>query len=150
MGVVYVIHTSVLTLRFTATAMDPHSTRSQFNRRGPKAGPPSRNTSEKISMQDTVKMPSNRAKTDETSNLLIRRPIATNSRVKQDEMVRRNMYLSFVINALQQKSNVGFQEISSFPMSHFVGRFAVFRRARCSVQFILNVVNDIFNKHVII
>jgi RNA polymerase I-specific transcription initiation factor RRN3 len=52
--------------------------------------------------------PKKRAKTDETSNLLIRRPIATNSRVKQDEMVRRNMYLSFITNALQQKSNVGF------------------------------------------
>jgi RNA polymerase I-specific transcription initiation factor RRN3 len=87
--------------------MDPHSTHSQFNRRGPKAGPLSRPTSEKNSTQDTVKMlPKKGEKTDDT-DLFIRRPIATNSRVKQDEMIRRNMYLSFVTNAFQLKSNVG-------------------------------------------
>ncbi|KAG5648819.1 hypothetical protein DXG03_000168 [Asterophora parasitica] len=37
--------------------------------------------------------------------LLVRRPIATNSRVKQDEKYRKDMYLAFVHNALQQKSN---------------------------------------------
>ena len=37
---------------------------------------------------------------------VIRRPLATNSRVKQDEIFKRDMYLSFVSNALQQKTNV--------------------------------------------
>jgi len=40
------------------------------------------------------------------ASLLVQRPIATNSRVKQDEKYRRDMYLAFVNNALQQKSNV--------------------------------------------
>jgi RNA polymerase I-specific transcription initiation factor RRN3 len=94
-------------IHFTDAAMDPHSTRSQFNRREPKAGPPSRVISEKIVTQDTVKMPpKKKAKTEETCNLLIRRPIATNSRIKQDEIVKRNMFLSFVTNALERKSNV--------------------------------------------
>ncbi len=83
--------------------MDPHSTRSQFNRRTPKAGPLSRSVSEKSLIQDNAKMPSKkRAKTD----TLVRRPIATNSRVKQDEMMKRDMYLLFVTNALQEKLNV--------------------------------------------
>lgn len=43
-----------------------------------------------------------------TSSLLITRPIATNSRVKQDEQYRKDMYLAFVNNALQQKANVRF------------------------------------------
>ena len=38
--------------------------------------------------------------------LLIQRPIATNSRIKQDEKYRKGMYLAFVKNALQQMSNV--------------------------------------------
>lgn len=87
--------------------MDPHSTHSQFNRRAPKVGPPSRSQSEKSLIQDNPKMPpKKRARTDPTSPLLLRRPIATNSRVKQDEMLKRDMYLSFVKNALQQKLNV--------------------------------------------
>ena len=38
--------------------------------------------------------------------LLVQRPIATNSRVKQDERYRKDMYLAFVNNALQEKVNV--------------------------------------------
>jgi RNA polymerase I-specific transcription initiation factor RRN3 len=41
-----------------------------------------------------------------SSSLLIQRPIATNSRIKQDEKYRKDMYLAFVNNALQQKSRV--------------------------------------------
>lgn len=41
-----------------------------------------------------------------SASLLIQRPIATNSRIKQDEKYRKDMYLAFVNNALQQKSNV--------------------------------------------
>jgi len=83
--------------------MDAHSTHLQFNRRAPKAGPPPRSVSEKSLVQDNANMPSKkRAKPD----TLVRRPIATNSRVKQDEMLKRDMYLSFVTNALQEKLNV--------------------------------------------
>ncbi|GLB34084.1 putative RNA polymerase I-specific transcription initiation factor RRN3 [Lyophyllum shimeji] len=41
----------------------------------------------------------------QASSLLVRRPIATNSRVKQDEKYKKDMYLAFVHNALQQKTN---------------------------------------------
>jgi RNA polymerase I-specific transcription initiation factor RRN3 len=34
------------------------------------------------------------------------RPIATNSRIKQGERLRKDMYLAFVNNALQQKTLV--------------------------------------------
>ena len=74
--------------------MDPHSRLSQFNHRVTKAGPQSRNS-------DLLKMPSRIS-----TKAVIRRPIATNSRVKQDEILRRDMHLSFVSNALQQKINV--------------------------------------------
>ncbi|KAF8969326.1 RNA polymerase I-specific transcription initiation factor RRN3 [Flammula alnicola] len=92
--------------------MDPHSRRSQFNHRAPKAGPVSR-TVEPISTPkaEPSKMPprktssSAKASSTASANLLIRRPIATNSRVKQDEIFKRDMYLSFVTNALQQKTN---------------------------------------------
>ena len=49
-------------------------------------------------------MPSRKPST--STKAVIRRPVATNSRVKQDEMFKRDMYLSFVLNALQQKINV--------------------------------------------
>ncbi|KAF8204639.1 RNA polymerase I-specific transcription initiation factor RRN3 [Pholiota molesta] len=89
--------------------MDPHSRHSQFNYRAPKAGPISRNM-DSVSTQKTepAKLPpktSSKASKAASNNLLVRRPIATNSRVKQDEMVKRDMYLSFVTNALQQKAN---------------------------------------------
>ena len=42
----------------------------------------------------------------EASTFLVRRPIATNSRIKQNENYRKDMYLAFVNNALQQKLNV--------------------------------------------
>ncbi|KAF8914242.1 RNA polymerase I-specific transcription initiation factor RRN3 [Gymnopilus junonius] len=88
--------------------MDPHSRRSQFNQRAPKAGPLSRNIELLPHKSEPPKMPSKKPSASTTSastNLLIRRPIATNSRVKQDEMFKRDMYLSFVTNALQQKTN---------------------------------------------
>ncbi|KAF9006640.1 RNA polymerase I-specific transcription initiation factor RRN3 [Cyathus striatus] len=50
--------------------------------------------------------------------LLMRRPIASNSRVRQDEKVRKDMYLAFVNNALQQKSN-GISE----PFDELVNQF---------------------------
>ncbi|KAF9464841.1 RNA polymerase I-specific transcription initiation factor RRN3 [Collybia nuda] len=44
------------------------------------------------------------SKESSSSPSLINRPIATNSRVKQDEKYRKDMYLAFVHNALQQKA----------------------------------------------
>ncbi|KAH9482507.1 RNA polymerase I-specific transcription initiation factor rrn3 [Psilocybe cubensis] len=92
--------------------MDPHSRRSQFNHRTPKAGPLSRNIDsmppQPSQKPESSKVPPPRktaSHSSATTNLLIRRPIATNSRVKQDEMFKRDMYLSVVTNALQQKAN---------------------------------------------
>lgn len=38
--------------------------------------------------------------------LFTSRPIATNSRVKQDEQFKKDMFLAFVNNALLEKLNV--------------------------------------------
>ncbi|KAJ3511569.1 hypothetical protein NLJ89_g4025 [Agrocybe chaxingu] len=89
--------------------MDPHSRRSQFNHRAPKVGPPSRNIETPPSKHpEQPKMPPKKSRsstpTTATASFLVRRPIATNSRVKQDEIFKRDMYLSFVTNALQQKA----------------------------------------------
>lgn len=101
--------------------MDPHSRLNQFNQRGPKSGPPpaSRFASEvmhkpTLETFSSVPPPSTSATKKKsgsrpsaaTSALLVRRPIATNSRVKQNENYRKDMYLAFVNNALQQKLNV--------------------------------------------
>jgi RNA polymerase I-specific transcription initiation factor RRN3 len=98
--------------------MDPHSRRSQFNHRAPKAGPISRNIEPSQASQkpETSKMPPKKshATASSSTNLLIRRPIATNSRVKQVETFKRDMYLSVVSNALQQKTNVRPQKFSMF------------------------------------
>ena len=95
-----------LQICFKSPAMDPHSRRSQFNHRAPKAGPVSRNIESPQTVL-TSKMPQKKSRATATStNLLIRRPIATNSRVKQAENFKRDMYLSVVSNALQQKINV--------------------------------------------
>lgn len=53
-------------------------------------------------------LPKKKAKTDGTPSLLIRRPIATNSRIRQDEILKKDMYLSFVTNALQLKLTVSY------------------------------------------
>jgi len=45
-------------------------------------------------------------KSTEAVALLNPRPIATNSRVKQGEKYRKDMYLAYLNNALQQKANV--------------------------------------------
>ncbi|CAA7260112.1 unnamed protein product [Cyclocybe aegerita] len=89
--------------------MDPHSRRSQFNHRAPKVGPPSRNIeTPPPKHSEQPKMPPKKSRsstpTTATASFLVRRPIATNSRVKQDEVFKRDMYLSFVTNALEQKA----------------------------------------------
>ncbi|EAU84392.1 ribosomal DNA transcription factor Rrn3 [Coprinopsis cinerea okayama7 len=52
--------------------------------------------------------------------LLIRRPIATNSRIKQGENLRRDMYLAFVNNALQEQS-----QGKSGPFNELVNQFSL-------------------------
>ncbi|PBL02973.1 RNA polymerase I-specific transcription initiation factor RRN3 [Armillaria gallica] len=91
--------------------MDPHSRLSQFNHRTPKSGPQNSRFMEaplpkpslatfpgKQSRKSSATTPSS------SSLLLVRRPIATNSRVKQDEKYRNEMYLSFITSALQEKA----------------------------------------------
>lgn len=89
--------------------MDPHSTRSQFkNKRTPTTGPkPSVRFimdahSAKSPLPRKTPMPSN--STDALT--LSTRPIATNSRVKQDEKFKKDMHLAYVNNSLLQKNNV--------------------------------------------
>ncbi|KAJ3545477.1 hypothetical protein NMY22_g2430 [Coprinellus aureogranulatus] len=98
--------------------MDPHSRHSQFNKRHPKSGPQSRSmpttplpvssTSHPLGESSILspfsgKLPSKmKRKATEPS---IRRPIVTNSRIRQQgENLRRDMHLAFVNNALQEKT----------------------------------------------
>lgn len=88
--------------------MDPHSTHSRFNAKVLKAGPVSRimeplPTSKSA---ESSKMPHKKQTSTTPSTTVIRRPIASNSRIKKDEIFKRDMYLSFVSNALHQKMNV--------------------------------------------
>ncbi|KAI0700570.1 RNA polymerase I-specific transcription initiation factor RRN3 [Cytidiella melzeri] len=91
--------------------MDPHSRFSQYNSRQTKAGPmPSATRSMEQSLKttnplETYKKRSAAQRRDSTSSLssLTSRPIATNSRIKEDEQYRKDMYLAFINNALQQK-----------------------------------------------
>ncbi|KAH7907499.1 RNA polymerase I-specific transcription initiation factor RRN3 [Hygrophoropsis aurantiaca] len=91
--------------------MDPHSRRSQFNQRTPKTGPhiPTvrfMEPSPKISLDKFTKpSTSSKAQSGETSPLFTQRPIATNSRIKQDEQHKKDMFLAFVNKALQEKLN---------------------------------------------
>ncbi|KAJ6523380.1 hypothetical protein B0H10DRAFT_1731422, partial [Mycena sp. CBHHK59/15] len=89
--------------------MDPHSTLSQFNqRRAPKVGPISHKYMDvqqsKPTLDSFAKRPPASRKSSPSPAVLIRRPIATNSRVKQDEKYRKDMHLAFVNNALLQKA----------------------------------------------
>ncbi|KAF8213904.1 RNA polymerase I-specific transcription initiation factor RRN3 [Mycena galopus ATCC 62051] len=104
--------------------MDPHSTLSQFNqRRAPKAGPMAHKYMDpqqpKPGLESFVKRPSASRKASPSPAVLIRRPIATNSRVKQDEKYRKDMHLAFVNNALLQKANG-----TSEPFDELVNQFS--------------------------
>src|SRR6267154_1065997 len=114
-------------LILTTFSMDPHSRLSQYNQRPPKAGPTIPNQRQ---MDSLGKSPSldgfakrsqhtrqSRARHRKLSSSLssptsptlpndLSRPIATNSRIKQGERLRKDMYLAFVNNALQQKTLV--------------------------------------------
>ena len=84
-----------------------HSRHSQFNKRVPKSGPtPSVRFMEPPPKAVLDNFSKSKKSSPASYSLLLPRPIATNSRVKQDEKYRRDMYLAFVNNALQQKANV--------------------------------------------
>ncbi|KAJ6539710.1 RNA polymerase I-specific transcription initiation factor RRN3 [Mycena capillaripes] len=103
--------------------MDPHSTLSQFNQRRPKAGPLNQKYMDiqqpKPALDSFTKRPSASRKASSSPAVLIRRPIATNSRVKQDEKYRKDMHLAFVNNALLQKANG-----TSEPYDELVNQFS--------------------------
>ncbi|KAI0080624.1 RNA polymerase I-specific transcription initiation factor RRN3 [Panus rudis PR-1116 ss-1] len=91
--------------------MDPHSRFSPFNSRQPKAGPTQRRTMEapplKIlenPLENPKKKPSSSRQSSSSASLHISRPIATNSRIKQDEQFRKDMHLAFVTDALTKKA----------------------------------------------
>ncbi|KAI0252066.1 RNA polymerase I-specific transcription initiation factor RRN3 [Lactifluus subvellereus] len=95
--------------------MDPHSRLSQFNQRPPKAGPAAIKSRQMDLLPHsmsplegfTKRSPSARQSKPTKSSASIgdlSRPIATNSRIKQDERFRKDMYLAFVNNALHQKT----------------------------------------------
>ncbi|KAF5393096.1 hypothetical protein D9757_001248 [Collybiopsis confluens] len=92
--------------------MDPHSRFSHFdNKRSPKSGPQS--VSQKPRFFESQLKPSldnfasakQQRKSSSSGPISIPRPFITNSRVKQDEKTRKDMYLAFVNNALQEKAN---------------------------------------------
>lgn len=91
--------------------MDPHSRLVQFNQRPPKIGPKAASRgymeSPKLTLESFTKKASTPTrKSSSPAPALVRRPIATNSRIRQDEQYRKDMYLAFVNNALQQKLEV--------------------------------------------
>ncbi|KAF7290905.1 hypothetical protein HMN09_01269000 [Mycena chlorophos] len=111
-----------------ASQMDPHSTLSQFNSRPPKAGP----AAQKHKYMESQQQPkpsldsfpkkssagSARKAAASAPSGVMRRPIATNSRIKQDDQYRKDMHLAFVNNALVQKAK-GVRE----PFDELVSQF---------------------------
>ncbi|KAG1806291.1 RNA polymerase I-specific transcription initiation factor RRN3 [Suillus plorans] len=87
--------------------MDPHSRLSQFNQRAPKTGPFSPSVrfepTQKVTLDKYTKAYSSSMPSD--SPLFTSRPIATNSRVKQDEQFKKDMFLAYVNKAIREKLN---------------------------------------------
>ncbi|KAF8838365.1 RNA polymerase I-specific transcription initiation factor RRN3 [Paxillus ammoniavirescens] len=93
--------------------MDPHSRLSQFNQRTPKSGPyaPTARFMEqqpKITIEKYAKHPPPAKSASGHADGLLslaQRPIATNSRVRQGEQFKKDMFIAFVNKALQEKLN---------------------------------------------
>ncbi|KAF9232157.1 RNA polymerase I-specific transcription initiation factor RRN3-domain-containing protein [Melanogaster broomeanus] len=88
--------------------MDPHSRLSQFNQRTPKSGPymPTARFTEqqpKITIEKYAKSPKPASGDADGFLSLAQRPIATNSRVRQDVQFKKAMFIAFVNKALQEK-----------------------------------------------
>lgn len=94
--------------------MDPHSTHSQFNQRTPKSGPYTPTTRfmeqlPKLTIEKYTKPPPpSKSAVHDADHLLSlgQRPIATNSRVRQGEQFKRDMFIAFINKALQEKLDV--------------------------------------------
>ncbi|KZS88162.1 RNA polymerase I-specific transcription initiation factor RRN3 [Sistotremastrum niveocremeum HHB9708] len=90
--------------------MNPHSVRSQYNQRPPRTGslPPSSRPMNIHKPSDPILL---NKPSKETNDVPLKskdvniptRPIASNSRIRRDSGYRKDMYLAFVHNALQQK-----------------------------------------------
>ncbi|KAF9226904.1 RNA polymerase I-specific transcription initiation factor RRN3 [Gyrodon lividus] len=93
--------------------MDPHSRLSQFNQRTPKSGPytPTARFMEqqpKMTIEKYAKPPpSAKSPSRDAGGILAltQRPIVTNSRVRQDEQFKKDMFIAFINKALQEKLN---------------------------------------------
>ncbi|KAH9937995.1 RNA polymerase I-specific transcription initiation factor RRN3-domain-containing protein [Fomitopsis serialis] len=123
--------------------MEPHSRLSQFNVRQPRAGPVTSNLRYMESQQKPVdplenfkKRPDAPSRRSSSSSLYVSRPIATNSRVKQDEQYRQRGYLVFVNNALQQKKNG-----TSESFDELVDQFNPKKSTRCHSALVEAIVN---------
>ena len=94
----------------TLIMVDVHSIHSQFNTRKPRAGPlpPQKSTSKVLRGLVATPPPSAdlipNTKMNSVNNL--ERVIKTNSRIQKDEKFKKNMYLTFVTNALREKREV--------------------------------------------
>ncbi|ETW83701.1 hypothetical protein HETIRDRAFT_380901, partial [Heterobasidion irregulare TC 32-1] len=142
--------------------MDPHSRHSQFNQRPPKTGPialASRHMDFSLSKSSPSldeftrhPAPSRKSSSASSPSLLASRPIATNSRIKQDEKLRKDMYLAFVNNALQQKA-MGICE----PFDELVEQFNINKpdndapspvpQLRLWIQALMHVVSRLERSH---
>ena len=94
-------------------AMDPHSRLSQYNNRPPKAGPLAQNTRTLLTDKKKQAGP-HKQQFDASTLLLVARPIATNSRVKRNQKLHRDMHLAFIDNALEQKAQVRVSPLRRF------------------------------------
>jgi RNA polymerase I-specific transcription initiation factor RRN3 len=91
--------------------MDPHSRLSQFNNRPPKSGPLPPRARRMDSSLPKPTLPADKTaspppKSSTPAALIDLRPIATNSRVKQNQQLHHDLHLAYVNNALQQKALV--------------------------------------------
>ncbi|KAH8984254.1 RNA polymerase I-specific transcription initiation factor RRN3 [Lactarius akahatsu] len=147
--------------------MDPHSRLTQFNQRSPKAlnsrqmdslfHPKSPILDRFAKRSDASGSNSSKGRKRSSSVLLdgSSRPIATNSRIKQDERFRKDMHLAFVHNALQQKA-LGNRE----PYDSLVNQFNVKKSAldapspspipqlRLWLQALMHVVSRLDRTHI--
>ncbi|KIK45936.1 hypothetical protein CY34DRAFT_800948 [Suillus luteus UH-Slu-Lm8-n1] len=85
--------------------MDPHSRHSQFNQRAPKTGPFSPSVRFEPTQKVTLDKYTKASSMPSDSPLFTSRPIATNSRVKQDEQYKKDMFLAYVNKAIREKLN---------------------------------------------
>ncbi|KAI0052762.1 RNA polymerase I-specific transcription initiation factor RRN3 [Auriscalpium vulgare] len=133
--------------------MDPHSRLSQFNQRPPRAGPAPRHMDV---MGLTSKLPSldsaKKASRKSSPAMGTPRVISSNSRVRQDERLRKDMHLAFVNNALQQKalgSSEAYDElVDQFALKKTVGDApSPTPQLRLWIEALMHVVSRLDRSH---